>query len=170
MALLADGGRAFLWASLGCLIIAGIGGSLTKIGPWYLSLKTPWWKPPNWAFPVVWTSVFAFIAVAIAIAWNSADTGAARRAVIIAVGVNAVLNMAWSWLFFTLQRPDWALIEVVAFWISIVTLMIVFATVSATAAALLIPYLVWVTVAAALNAKVVTLNQPFGTRSASRVT
>ena len=70
--------------------------------------------------------------------------------------------MAWSPLFFTLERPDWSLAEVPLLWLSILALIVGLAPLSALAAWLLVPYLAWVSVAAALNLAIVRLNAPFG--------
>lgn len=159
-ALVADGGYALVVAAVISVIVSAVGAQLTVIGPWYNNLRFPSWKPPNWAFPVVWTTIFVLITLAAAIMWNSAETETMRRVIILAFAVNAVLNMAWSWFFFTLRRPDWALVEVVVFWVSIVVLIAVAVQVSMTAAVLLAPYLIWVTVASVLNWSVVRLNSP----------
>ena len=79
-----------------------------------------------------------------------------------AVCAERLLNVLWSLLFFRLHRPDWALIEVVFLWLSIGVLILFLAKVSRTASALLAPYLVWVSIAAALNYEVVKMNPPFG--------
>ena len=75
--------------------------------------------------------------------------------------LNALLNVSWSFLFFTLQRPDWALFEVALLWASIVALIFAVAKWSSFAAVLLIPYLAWVTTASVLNYEIVQLNGPF---------
>lgn len=75
---------------------------------------------------------------------------------------NGGLNVLWSALFFHLRRPDWALAEVVLLWLSVVFLMVRLRPWSARAAALLLPYAVWVAFAAALNLSIVRLNAPFG--------
>lgn len=75
--------------------------------------------------------------------------------------MEGALNVLWSVLFFRLQRPDWAFVEVVLLWLSIVALIVGVIRYSRTAAALLVPYLAWVTFAAALNRAIVTLNAPF---------
>lgn len=160
--IVADGGRALIVAAVVAVIVASVGGWLTVIGPWYDSLKFPDWKPPNWAFPIVWTSIFALCALAAAIAWNTAPDDGTRRLILIAFAANVVLNMAWSWFFFTLRRPDWAMVEVAIFWISIVVLIAVVARASSLAALLLAPYLIWVTIASILNWAIVRLNSPFG--------
>lgn len=79
-----------------------------------------------------------------------------------AFALNATLNLVWSLLFFRLHRPDWAFVEVMALWLSIVLLMVLAGRRSATAAWLLLPYLAWVSFAALLNQAVVRLNSPFG--------
>jgi tryptophan-rich sensory protein len=70
--------------------------------------------------------------------------------------------MLWSPLFFNLKRPDWALIEVLFLWLSILGLMIGLARFSTLAVWLLLPYLLWVTFAAFLNLTIVRMNRPFG--------
>ena len=75
--------------------------------------------------------------------------------------MNGVLNVAWSWLFFRLRRPDWAFVEVLLFWVSIVALIVVCGGVDTLAGWLLVPYLAWVTFAAYLNHVIVRLNRPF---------
>jgi tryptophan-rich sensory protein len=73
--------------------------------------------------------------------------------------------MLWSPLFFNLQRPDWALIEVGFLWLSIVALMVGLAPVSTIASLLLLPYLLWVAFAAILNLVIVRMNSPFGSET-----
>ena len=76
--------------------------------------------------------------------------------------VNCLCHLLWSPLFFKLRRPDWALIEVGALWLSIAVLVVWLAPVSSLASWLLAPYLAWVTFAAWLNYTIVRLNGPFG--------
>ena len=161
-AIIADNGRALAVAALICFVAAAAGGALTQLGPWYQSLAKPSWQPPNWVFPTVWTTVFALIAIAVAVAWNSAEDGETRRWLMLAFLVNIALNIAWSGLFFTLKRPDWALVEVAVFWLSIVALIWVAGRASTLAAVLLLPYLAWVSIASVLNLRIVQLNGPFG--------
>jgi tryptophan-rich sensory protein len=144
------------------LAVAALGGSATDIGPWYYALHKPSWQPPNWAFPVVWTLIYAVTALAGVVAWRAASSRTARQRILVLFAANALLNVGWSELFFKLRRPDWALIEVVPFWLSIVLLIIVLARISSTAGRLLLPYLAWVAFAAILNLAVVRLNPGFG--------
>lgn len=141
---------------------AGIGGALTELGPWYAALRQPAWKPPDAAFGIVWSLLFTLCAISAAIAWRAAQTPSLRRRVLGLFGLNAVLNMLWSALYFKLQRPDWALVEVLLLWLSILALMLGLWRLSRLASALMAPYLAWVTLAGGLNLATVQLNGPFG--------
>jgi tryptophan-rich sensory protein len=149
-------------AAVIALVVAVAGGVLTTIGPWYQSLHRPSWKPPDWAFGPIWTTIFTLAAVSAVIAWNADPAPERRRALLVAYGVNAVLNIAWSAIFFRMRRPDWALAEVVLLWLSILALIVVTLRVSTLGAVLLLPYLTWVGIAAVLNRAIVRLNGPFG--------
>ncbi len=140
---------------------AGIGGALTELGPWYYALKQPAWKPPDAAFGVIWSLIFTLCAISGALAWRAAVTAQERRRVLTLFGANALLNILWSALYFKLHRPDWALIEVFFLWLSIVGLTVGLWRISRWASALLLPYLVWVSIASALNLATVQLNGPF---------
>ena len=142
---------------------AGIGGALSQLGPWYYNLTQPSWKPPDWAFGPAWTIIFTLCAAAATFAWLAATRPAQRRAIAVAFAINAFLNVIWSALFFYLQRPDWALLEVGLLWLSVLSLVIVCGRVSKLSGALLLPYLVWVAFASTITYGVVQLNGPFGT-------
>ena len=150
-----------LVAAIAAILVALAGGLLTTTGPWYQALQRPSWKPPDWAFGPVWTTIFTLTAISAVLAWNADGSFASRTILVVAYAVNAVLNIAWSGLFFRLRRPDWALVEVVFLWLSIAALVLVTARVSGVAALLLLPYLGWVGVAAFLNRAIVRLNGPF---------
>ena len=140
---------------------AGIGGALPELGPWYYALRHPDWKPPDAAFGVIWSTIFTLCALSAALAWRAAATRALRQRVLLLFGGNAVLNVLWSLLYFKLHRPDWALIEVLFLWLSIAALIMGLWRLSRWASALLLPYLVWVSIATALNLATVRLNGPF---------
>ncbi len=152
-----------LVAAVAALLVAILGATATDIGPWYLALQKPGWQPPDWLFGPVWTLIYALTAMAGVIAWRHAGTAAGRQRMLVLFAVNALLNVGWSELFFKLRRPDWALIEAVPFWLSILVLIVVLAPVSSTASRLLLPYLAWVAFATVLNLAVVRLNPSFGT-------
>jgi translocator protein len=154
--------RPILIAGFSTSVVAGIGTTLTAIGPWYRELIKPSWTPPDIAFGAIWTVVFSLIAVAGYKAWAAALTRSERATVISVFALNGFLNVMWSLLFFDLQRPDWAIVEVVAFWISIVVMIGVARRHSRAAGWLLAPYLLWVSVAAFLNWEIIRLNGAFG--------
>ena len=149
-------------ATFAAIIVATLGATVTDLGPWYQSLAKPDWSPPDGLFPIVWTIVYALIIVSGVTAWRAAPHRASAQWVISLFALNAFLNITWSILFFRLQRPDWALVEVVLLWLSIAVLIAFCGRFSKLAAILLLPYLAWVSVAAALNWSVVQLNGPFG--------
>lgn len=149
-------------AALAALAVAALGALMTDLGDWYAALQKPAWQPPDWLFGPAWTIIFALVAIASARAWRASDSGIARQNLLIALLINATLNVGWSLLFFRLQRPDWALFEVFFLWASIVVLIKACASRDRLAAWLLVPYLAWVTYTATVNYGVVSLNAPFG--------
>jgi translocator protein len=150
--------QALLGGAIFCIVLGVAGGLLTKLGPWYFSLRQPSWKPPDWAFGPIWTVVFICLTLAIAYAWDAASPGQ-RTAMLVALAVNGILNIAWSGIFFTMQKPALAFIELLAFWASIVALVVVLGSASRMSAFLLLPYLLWVTTAGVLNFQIVRLNR-----------
>ena len=156
----------FLWplgiASAVAIVVAIAGAVLTEIGPWYDKLKKPSWKPPDWAFGPVWTTIFVLTVIAAALAWQAAEGTGARPLILWALSINAILNIAWSGIFFKMRRPDWALREVVLLWFSIVGLIFVLGSVSLWAGILVVPYLLWVSTASFLNLRIVQMNDHFG--------
>jgi benzodiazapine receptor len=154
--------RTLLLAFVLSFATAGIGAALTDLGPWYFALKHPSWKPPDDAFGVIWSTIFTLCAISGWLAWQAADTPAMRRRVAGLFGANALLNVLWSALYFKLQRPDWALFEVVFLWLSLLALVMGLWRLSRWASLLLITYWVWVSIAAVLNVQTVMLSGPFG--------
>lgn len=142
------------------VLVGGLGGAATDIGPWYFGLQKPSWQPPDWLFGPVWTTIYVLTAIAGVRAWRLGNTGE-RRVFIAALALNIVLNILWSVLFFTVKRPDFALIEVVPLWLSVLLLMLVMRRYSMLSSLLLLPYLLWVGFAAYLNWTIVQLNGPF---------
>ncbi len=153
---------AIAWA-----VILGLGGGLlTKIGDWYHNLEKPSWQPPDWLFGPAWTIILGLGGWAFVLSWNGAATDAERTFLIALYLVNGVFHFLWSPLFFTIKRPDWALIEVPFLWASVLALCVFLRPMSEIASWLIVPYLVWVSFAAILNWKIVQLNKPFGAASA----
>lgn len=151
------------WQSLIiCIVLsvafASAGALLTNLDDWYFNLSQPSWKPPDPAFGVIWSIIFALCAAAAWLAWNSTQNFTRRALYLSQYLVNGGLNVAWSWLYFTLHRPDWSLIECAALWSSVLLLIITQRRDSVLASYLVVPYLIWVTIATALNWQTVVLN------------
>ena len=148
-------------AVLSTLVVAVAGGVLTKLTPWYYGLQFPSWKPPDWAFGPVWTVILSLACVAGVLGWDDAPGFEARRILVVLFGLNGTLNAMWSLLYFRLQRPDWALIEVLFLQATNIALAIFLWPISKTASLCMLPYIVWVTIATYLNLTIVRLNAPF---------
>lgn len=142
-------------------LTAGLGAALTELGPWYYALQQPSWKPPDAAFGIIWTTIFTMTAFSASAAWRAASSRTELQQVWGLFGLNALLNIVWSGLYFKLQRPDWALAEWVLLWLSVLTLVLGFWRRSRRTSYLNLPYLLWVTVAGGLNLATVRLNGPF---------
>jgi len=134
-------------------------GSQFMPGAWYASLAKPSWNPPGWVFGPVWTVLYLLMAIAAWLVWRAAGLTGARLALACYL-LQLVLNAAWSWLFFGRQSISGALADIIALWALILLTMVLFRRHSATAAALLVPYLLWVSFATALNFALFRLNGP----------
>lgn len=143
------------------MAIASAGAALTELGPWYFALKQPAWKPPDYAFGIIWSTIFSLCAISAALAWSRAASPVHRRRVWLLFLVNGALNVLWSLLYFKLQRPDWAMAEWVVLWLSVLALVLGLRTYSRWASWLNVPYLLWVSAAGLLNWQTIVLNGPF---------
>ncbi len=141
--------------------LAGIIGSVftaPAIAGWYATIVKPELNPPAWVFGPVWTTLFALMGVAAFLIWKQ---GLERRDVRIALGIfvgQLALNTLWSILFFGLQNPGAAFIEIVILWFAILATIVAFARISRPAAWLLAPYILWVSFASYLNFSIWMLN------------
>lgn len=142
------------------VLVGGLGGLATDIGPWYYALQKPTWQPPDWLFGPVWTTIYVLTGIAGVRAWRRGNPRQ-QKIFLLALGVNIVLNILWSVLFFTVKRPDLALFEVVPLWLSVLWLVLLVRPYALLSSVLLLPYLLWVAFAAYLNWTIVQLNGPF---------
>ena len=152
---------AILLAAAWGIAVAALGAWLTDISPWYRAIRKPAWQPPDWLFGPAWTAILSLASCSAYLAWRHAESAESRLQIAGLFGLNGLLNILWSPLFFRLRRPDLALIEVPLLWLSIVALMVALAPISTTASLLLVPYLAWVSFAIFLNLTIVRLNPPF---------
>jgi tryptophan-rich sensory protein len=138
--------------------LAASSGALFRPGEWYERLKKPSWRPPNWVFAPAWTILYLMIAGSGWLVWREEGFyGAVFPLTVYALQL--LLNAAWSPLFFGLHRPDLGFFDIVLLWLTIIATIVLFQPISVLAAALLLPYLAWVTFAAALNFSVWHLNR-----------
>ncbi len=127
-------------------------------GAWYASLAKPWWNPPNWIFGPVWTALYFMMALAAWLIWQEGGFRANRRALALFL-TQLVLNAAWTPLFFGLHVLGVAFFELTGLWVAILATLLAFFRVSSVGGWLLVPYLIWVTFAGALNFALWRLNE-----------
>ncbi len=141
-------------------LVGIIGSFLTmpSIAGWYAYLVKPEIAPPNWIFGPVWTILFALMGIALFLIWKKGfDTRPAK----IALGIfsfQLALNLLWSIIFFYLNSPGAAFIEIISLWLAILATIISFAKISRPTVWLLLPYLLWVSFAGYLNFAIWQLN------------
>jgi len=141
----------WLAATLAAGAVGGIASA--RAADFYARLARPGWAPPAWLFAPVWTTLYVLMGVAAWLVWRERGWRGARPALELYVA-QLVLNALWTWLFFVWRRGGLALAEIVLLAVLIAATMAAFARVRALAAALLLPYLLWVVFAAALTAAV----------------
>ncbi len=143
---------------LGVAALSGIATS-SSVTTWYPTLVRPPFNPPSWVFGPVWTVLYVMMGVAAFLVWRRGlDTEGVRTA-LIAFTLQLALNGLWSVLFFGLRSPGLALVEIIVLWLAILGTIVLFHRVMKLAAALLLPYLAWVSFAAVLNASLWWLNR-----------
>lgn len=142
-----------------CLGVGGIGAMATtpEIDGWYRDLQKPSWNPPSWVFGPVWTTLYILMAVAAWFVWRKQGFKGAELPLSL-FGVQLLLNLAWSWIFFHFHKPGWAFAELVILWLFILATVVTFFRMTRTAGLLLLPYLGWTTFASVLNFTIWRLN------------
>lgn len=144
-----------------CLGLGYMSGQVTQssVETWYPTLVKPSFNPPNWAFPVAWTTLFMFMGIAAGLVWAKIEEKLKKvQIALLFFGLQLILNALWSILFFGLRNPRFALIEIILLWILIYQTYLKFKRINATAGYLFIPYLAWVGFATILNGSIVYLN------------
>lgn len=147
--------------SIAVPLLAGFVGSLfttPALPGWYASIIKPALTPPSWVFGPVWTTLFILMGIAAFLVWKR---GLEKREVKVALSIfiiQLVLNALWSILFFGLQSPGAAFIDIIILWLAILFTIISFSKISKVAAWLLVPYILWVSFASYLNYSIYVLN------------
>jgi translocator protein len=139
---------------LGVGSIAGFAVSASVVD-WYPTLTKPSWTPPVWLFGPAWTVLYIMMAVAAWLVWQRQP--ASGRAMTLFY-VQLILNFGWSFFFFGLRSPLLGLFDIIALWTMILLTAFAFFRHSHVAGAMMVPYLLWVSFATALNIAIVLLN------------
>ena len=143
-----------------CLAAGGASGLVTTnaINTWYVTLNKPSFNPPNWLFAPVWTALYTMMGVAAALIWHEGWEKPAVKNALLFFGIQLVLNVAWTLVFFGAKLPNWAFLIIILLWIMILLCILKFLKIKKVAGYLLIPYLLWVTFASVLNGAIWQLN------------
>jgi translocator protein len=126
-------------------------------GRFRAELTRPSWAPPGWLFGPVWSVLYALMGISAWLVWRARGFAGARGSLILFV-VQLAANAFWSWLFFTWHKGGLAFLEVLLLWFLILVTVVAFWRISRVGAALLLPYLAWVTFASALTFAIWRLN------------
>jgi tryptophan-rich sensory protein len=144
------------------LTVAILGGLSTDLGPWYQALKEPFWKPPDFAFGPIWSTIFILSGVAWVGAKHLTIDPVILNRLTILFWLNGFLNIFWSILYFRFQRLDWSLYESVFLWLSVLAILLTIRKISTKYSLYMLPYLIWVSIAIALNYQTLQLNGASG--------
>ncbi len=141
---------------------AGIVGSVftvPSIKTWYDALNKPSFGPPNAVFGPVWVTLFLMMGISLFLIWRQGSQVPGIKVALTVFSVHLILNIIWSFLFFGLQSPRFAFIEIIVLWLAIALTIYLFYRISVISAVLLIPYILWVSFAAFLNFSIWQLNR-----------
>lgn len=130
----------------------------TQMNNWYETLQRPALTPPNWIFGPVWTVLYVMIAISIFLFVKNHKTESGVGIYFLIV-VHLIANFSWTVLFFRLQSPGFALIDIVFLDISLILMIYCFWQTNRIASILLWPYLLWVLFATYLNFAFYFLNK-----------
>ena len=142
------------------LLVGAISGFFTTSGVngWFALANKPWFNPPNWIFAPVWTTLYVLMGIALFLVWKADADKSIKQTAIILFTLQLALNFFWSIIFFKLQQPGWAFVEIILMWLMILLTILWFGKINATAAWLLVPYICWVSFASVLNYSIWKLN------------
>ena len=140
----------------------GIGSLFTfrVIPTWYAGLKKPPYTPPNWVFGPIWTTLYILMGISVFLVWQKGLNTSGVMLAFTLFWIQLALNALWSVIFFGMKSKGGGVITIIVLWLLILATIITSFRVSGWAGALLIPYIVWVSIASYLNIGVWLLNKP----------
>lgn len=144
-----------------CLAAGGIGGFFTakSVKTWYPTLKKPRFTPPRWLFGPVWTTLYILMGISVFFVWRNGLDAPGVPLAFTLFWVQLAVNVVWSAVFFGMRNKAGGLVVIVALWLLILAAILTSFQVSAAAGGLLIPYILWVSIATYLNAGLWRLNR-----------
>lgn len=151
--------------TIGLIVWLIISFAVSAIGAWasiqaqsfYVELSQPNWAPPGWVFGPVWMVLYAMMAVAAWLVWRRGGFKTCQKSLSLFL-FQLILNGLWSWLFFAWHLGAWSWVNIVLLWLAIAVTLVAFWRVEKLAGLLLLPYLLWVGFATALNYAMWQLN------------
>jgi len=151
----------FIFSLIICFSAAAVGSYFTTpfIPGWYAGLNKPFFNPPNWIFAPVWTVLYLTMAVSLYLVWSTRSNKKEKKIGIKLFFLQLSLNCLWSILFFGMQLPLVALLEIIVLWLMIYLTIANFWQVKPVAGKILLPYIIWVSFASILNLSIVILNK-----------
>ena len=143
-----------------CLAVGGLSGYLSSgsTSTWYLEINKPSFNPPNWIFGPVWTILYTLMGISVGLIWNKGLEFATTKKALYVFGIHLALNFSWSLIFFGLEQPFWAFIEILFLLSSIFCFTNLFYRISPFTGWLQVPYILWVSFASILNGAIAWLN------------
>ncbi len=146
---------------LACLVAGGIGSLFTfkAIPDWYVSLRKPPFTPPNWVFGPIWTILYILMGISVFLIWQQNLNTNIVFVTFILFWMQLAINAMWSIVFFGIKSKGGAVIIIIILWLLILAILITSFQVSAWAGSLLVPYILWVSLASYLNIGIWRLNR-----------
>ena len=141
--------------------MAGVIGSIFTAGSvtsWYPTLVKPSFSPPGFYIGLIWIVLFTLMGISLFLIWRETPSNPAARNALYFFAAQLIVNVLWSVAFFGMRSPISGLVVIAFLWVLILITIIKFWPINRTAALLLIPYIVWVSIAAYLNFSLWRLN------------
>lgn len=144
-----------------CELLGGVLGSvftISSLPTWYAALNKPWFAPPGSLIGIIWTVLYAMMGIAAFLVWESKKPKRLLAYAKSAFALQLAINISWTMIFFGLRSLVGGLIAIFAMWIAIAVTIVLFYRINRKAAWLMVPYIVWVSIAALLNFYIWRLN------------